>query len=983
MGIAAGSLALGGAMNQVSAQEDPGQEVSTLLGIYKSSNDPQVQENLKTQIINQILNNGGANLIGHLNIAEMTPAELENVANAFIQSVNANNQASQEQAEDESSPEPEEPVERDEKADLEEAEAEETDDSVENEEDKAEDQELANPDQEKPDETEVAQDQEKTEVTEEELVEPENLEDQGQDPNQQVQAKEEPGLRQVDPNAPALKSSQAQDHVVQPGETLYSIARDYNTSAEKLAAINNINNPNNLRVGQTLTLHQANVDSAGGRRDFEIQTFAATPAPQETIKTGNEFIDNISAEASQVADEYNLYASVMIAQAALETGYGKSSLSQPPHHNLFGMKGSYNGQTANFSTQEDTQNGMVTIRDNFRSYPNYTASLRDYADKLRNGLSWDPNYYSGTWKENTNTYRDATRWLTGRYATDRNYDKKLNRIIEQWDLTRFDNGPVPANNTNTVPVDNDKQKGQRYYSANPSQTSAGTYVVQPGDSLYRIGQNYNVTVGQLKNWNNLTSDLIHPGQVLRVAGPSQGKQASSTPAKPSKPAQANKPSQTSKPTQPSQGGSQTSSQVTYTVKPGDSLYRIGQNHNVTVGQLKNWNNLTSDLIHPGQVLRVAGPSQGKQASSTPAKPSKPAQANKPSQTSKPTQPSQGGSQTSSQVTYTVKPGDSLYRIGQNHNVTVGQLKNWNNLTSDLIHPGQVLRVAGPSQGKQASSTPAKPSKPAQANKPSQTSKPTQPSQGGSQTSSQATYTVKPGDSLYRIALNHNTTVPRLRAINGIKGDLIHPGQVIRLSEGQATASSSKQQSAQPASNQPASQTYTVKPGDTLYKIGQEHNLSVAQLKDLNQLTGDLIHPGQVLRVSQSGRKPAQTVKASKKTNQSTSRPSGLAVTYTVRPGDTLSAIARRYNLSVNQLVAWNKLDNPNHLSVGQTLVLNLRTDAKTSAKPQKASWSTYTVKAGDTLYHIARQHGTSVANLKALNGLTSDLILVGQELRVK
>ena len=807
LGIAAGSLALGGTLNQVSAQEDPGQEVSTLLGIYKSSNDPQVQENLKTQIINQILNNGGANLIGHLNIAEMTPAELENVANAFIQSVNANNQASQEQAEDESSPEPEEPVERDEKADLEEAEAEETDDSVENEEDKAEDQELADPDQEKPDETEVAQDQEKTEVTEEELVEPENLEDQGQDPNQQVQAKEEPGLRQVDPNAPALKSSQAQDHVVQPGETLYSIARDYNTSAEKLAAINNINNPNNLRVGQTLTLHQANVDSAGGRRDFEIQTFAATPAPQETIKTGNEFIDNISAEASQVADEYNLYASVMIAQAALETGYGKSSLSQPPHHNLFGMKGSYNGQTANFSTQEDTQNGMVTIRDNFRSYPNYTASLRDYADKLRNGLSWDPNYYSGTWKENTNTYRDATRWLTGRYATDRNYDKKLNRIIEQWDLTRFDNGPVPANNTNTVPVDNDKQKGQRYYSSNSSQTSAGTYVVQPGDSLYRIGQNHNVTVGQLKNWNNLASDLIHPGQVLRVAAPSQGKQASSTPAKPSKPAQANKPSQTSKPAQPSQSGSQTSSQTTYTVKPGDSLYRI--------------------------------------------------------------------------------------------------------------------------------------------------------------------------------ALNHNTTVPRLRAINGIKGDLIHPGQVIRLSEGQATASSSKPQSAQPASNQPASQTYTVKPGDTLYKIGQEHNLSVAQLKDLNQLTGDLIHPGQVLRVSQSGRKPAQTVKASKKTNQSTSRPSGLAVTYTVRPGDTLSAIARRYNLSVNQLVAWNKLENPNHLSVGQTLVLNLRTDAKTSVKPQKANRSTYTVKAGDTLYHIARQHGTSVANLKALNGLTSDLILVGQELRVK
>lgn len=80
----------------------------------------------------------------------------------------------------------------------------------------------------------------------------------------------------------------------------------------------------------------------------------------------------------------------------------------------------------------------IRVREAFKKYPTYQASFEDNAFKLRNGVAWDSNYYRGTWRENTTSYRDATQWLTGRYATDPNYNTKLNNLIEHYKLTRFD-----------------------------------------------------------------------------------------------------------------------------------------------------------------------------------------------------------------------------------------------------------------------------------------------------------------------------------------------------------------------------------------------------------------------------------------------------------------------------------------------------------------------------------------------------------------
>ena len=99
-------------------------------------------------------------------------------------------------------------------------------------------------------------------------------------------------------------------------------------------------------------------------------------------------------------------------------------------------------------TWEEVNNQVIWINAHFRLYPSYAESLIDNADLLRNGLSYAPDFYKGTWVESTNSYKDSTEWLTGRYATDSNYGSKLNNLIETWDLVKYD--PKKPAETNII-----------------------------------------------------------------------------------------------------------------------------------------------------------------------------------------------------------------------------------------------------------------------------------------------------------------------------------------------------------------------------------------------------------------------------------------------------------------------------------------------------------------------------------------------------
>ncbi|EOH94203.1 glucosaminidase domain-containing protein [Enterococcus pallens] len=159
-------------------------------------------------------------------------------------------------------------------------------------------------------------------------------------------------------------------------------------------------------------------------------------------QTTEAFIQVIAKDAQEIAWKEKLYASVMIAQAILETGSGNSQLARPPYHNLFGIKGSYQGKNVSFNTQEDHGNGQLyTIKAAFRQYPSYKESLEDYAALLRNGISGNAEFYQSTWKENAPTCQEASKGLTGKYATDTSYDKKLNALIETYQLMQFDQEP--------------------------------------------------------------------------------------------------------------------------------------------------------------------------------------------------------------------------------------------------------------------------------------------------------------------------------------------------------------------------------------------------------------------------------------------------------------------------------------------------------------------------------------------------------------
>lgn len=151
------------------------------------------------------------------------------------------------------------------------------------------------------------------------------------------------------------------------------------------------------------------------------------------------FISTIAEDARKLGQEYDVFASVMIAQALLESGSGTSSLSLPPNHNLFGVKGTYQGQAVSMATQEDRGNGeLYSINSAFRKYPNYAASLGDYVQLLRGGISGNDGYYKDTWRSTAKNYLRSTQALTGKYATDTSYNRKLNSIIAVYNLTQYD-----------------------------------------------------------------------------------------------------------------------------------------------------------------------------------------------------------------------------------------------------------------------------------------------------------------------------------------------------------------------------------------------------------------------------------------------------------------------------------------------------------------------------------------------------------------
>lgn len=314
---------------------------------------------------------------------------------------------------------------------------------------------------------------------------------------------------------------------------------------------------------------------------------------------------------------------------------------------------------------------------------------------------------------------------------------------------------------------------------------AATIKVKSGDSLWKLAQTYNTSVAALTSANHLSTTVLSIGQTLTIPG-SKSSTSSST----------------------SSSTTKKSGSSVYTVKSGDSLWLIANEFKMTGQELKKLNGLSSDLIRAGQKLKVSGTVSSSSSSS------KKSNSNKSSSSS------------SSTGTYKVQLGDSLWKIANKVNMSIAELKVLNNLKSDTIYVNQVLKTKSSGSDTSSKDTSSK----------------------SDQTSATTKYTVKSGDSLWKIANNYNLTVQQIRNINNLKSDVLYVGQVLKLT-GKASSGSSSSSSSSSNASSGTTTTYTVKSGDSLWVIAQKFNVTAQQIREKNNLKTDVLQVGQKLVIS--------------------------------------------------------------------------------------------------------------------------------------
>lgn len=459
----------------------------------------------------------------------------------------------------------------------------------------------------------------------------------------------------------------------------------------------------------TTTVAAANTDTASNQVDLSSLYFSNNAKSQN-------FVESVAQGAINGWTKYGVLPSVTVAQAILESGWGQSALSTQAH-NLFGIKGSYNGQYVTMQTREVYNGQSYYIYDNFRKYANNSESVEDHGNFL-----YSNSRYANLLGDQS--YASVARKLQADgYATDPSYASSLIKLVEMYNLTQLDNIAFSGKQ----PVINNKND-YNYSNSGNADSSNGYYTVQSGDTLSGIALKFSTTSSKLAQLNSLSNpNLIYVGQRLLV---NQGSDSNSSSSDQSSSATTNTEA----------------SAASYTVKSGDTLSGIASQYNTTVNQIVSLNQLSNpNLIYVGQVLKL-----------------------KNSQT---TNSSSSSSSTAATTagTYTVKAGDTLSAIASRYSTSSSTLASLNSLSNpNLIYVGQVLKVS--SNASTSSST---------------------NSSANSTVTTAASYTVKAGDTLSAIAAKYGTTYQALASANSISNpNDIYVGQVIKVSA-TATAASSQ------------------------------------------------------------------------------------------------------------------------------------------------------------------------------------------------
>lgn len=438
--------------------------------------------------------------------------------------------------------------------------------------------------------------------------------------------------------------------------------------------------------------------------------------------TSQRFIESVAPGAINGWNKYGVLPSVTVAQAIIESGWGRSGLATQAH-NLFGIKGSYNGNSITMRTREVYGGRSVYINDSFRAYANNSQSVENhgnflYVNSRYHNLLGDTNYASV-----------ARKLQADGYATDPNYANALIRMVQTYGLNQLDSVAISGKAV--------INKQQNDNSSSSYASSTNYYTVHGGDTLSSIANRFSTTVNTLAHLNDIQNvNRIYVGQrlLVRQAAPVNNQNTTTT---------------------PNQGQSQNQSTApvnnsntvkTYTVKSGDTLSGIANQFGMNYVQLAQINHIQNvNRIYVGQTLRL-------QAQTNNATVSQPVNNNT---TTNNVKPAPTPAPATNNAAYTVKSGDTLSGIASCFGVSYEQLAQLNNIANpNRIYVGQVLRVNGQAAARSNNY-----------------------SRSSATTSVRGGYTVKSGDTLSGIAAQYGLNWHTLAQRNNLQSPyIIYVGQ---------------------------------------------------------------------------------------------------------------------------------------------------------------------------------------------------------------
>lgn len=402
---------------------------------------------------------------------------------------------------------------------------------------------------------------------------------------------------------------------------------------------------------------------------------------------------------------------------------------------------------------------------------------------------------------------------------------------------------------------------------------------------------------------------------------------------------------------------------TYTVKSGDTLANIGSRAGVNWRDIAEWNQIDANAkLYSGSVLYLYGAqpiTTGNNSTTTSPKPSTPSQPD----------------------SYIVQGGDTLTGTANRFGLSVTQLASYNNLSSraELLRGQKLWLVAGKVTA--PVNTPAQPS--------------SQPSKNTT-TGATKNYTIKSGDNLSALARQFNISIDTLTSLNNMSiADSIYVGQTLTVPANVNVSNTASSNSNASSTNNSASNSssvattnYKVKAGDTLIGIANSIGMSAEQVAAVNSNfdAKARLQQGQTIKV------PVSKEQVALKLNDE-------SVSYKVSSGDTLTGVAKRYNITISDLAAANGLNSNSQLILGRNITIPAKGSVPVSSKNAPAtntaptsqpsggkSFSNtedYKVQAGDGMISIARRFGVAVADLAATNNIAANASLQrGQNLKV-